>query len=595
MLDLLPTEVLQLVTGHLNGLYIGLLWLCGNTRLNKRMGDERGVLHFEIYSKFCAWPSLVCNFRHLESFRFIPMLSPLSSSFWQPESENYQDLSPTLKSLDLTGLREPASFLRIVFRGELYFPNLTTLKSENMRCKLPGKHLEAWLKAMPSIERLTFYQLVLTELSPVSLPSRLKELKISVEHLDLSAGVQFPESLESLDLTFNNYSEDNPWIWFSGLPVGLTELSLYEIGIEDYYYPPAKDIALLPHSLKSFCIEFDEQVPTVDFVQALPPNLTNLSLWIKVDIAPTWWEDNDYAVIKALPRTLQSIAHAPEPTQESAKYFPPGLVCDSPWVAWDKTDRKHTAKTVTIASAPLDEVLRATKLPDSVTSIITYSSDYINLHMLPTSLTYLKLEIDERWTPIERFEHLPKSLRFLEISARGPHVAFPFERLPSHIDALTLCRASADLTVTIEDCGALPRNLRSLKLFHVGFENPATAWSLLPPRLEELVITDLALPLGCAEALPKMDLEKLSLKFSEDTSQQLSHHILKTLPLSLTSCVLWDKSPGIGSISAGSIDDLPPGLTLLEIGLPLKISRETLMSLEDIFTTGPTRLEAPRY
>ena len=594
MLDLLPTEVLQLVTGHLNGLYIGLLWLCGNTRLNKRMGDERGVIHFEIYSKFCAWPTLACNFHHLESFRFIPEPFPEDRPDWAPNPDNYLELSPTLTSLDLTGLEDIASFVSSIYHADDSLLQLKTLKTSSKGVEL---HLNL-LKCLPSIERFVMPCCALDRLSPVFLPSQLKELALEVGYLDLSAGIYFPESLESLNLKFGACSIRNPWTLFSGLPVGLTELSICDSdGGEG---PKADDMALLPPGLKSFKTMLFHGTPDAAYLRALPRNLTKLYLE-RTFRQVVDWEADDYAALKALPRTITDMWDDDRPlginilpTQETAKFFPPGLVCDNPWVTWDESVYYADAKTVTITGAPLDQELRAKKLPDSITSIIAHSSDYINMHMLPTSLTCLDLQLEDLKSPIERFEHFPKSLHTLWISLLDPIVDFPFGALPKHIQEIKLERWNGEVSITPELCGAFPRNLRCLRLTHVGFESPAASWPLLPPKLEELSIIGTSLPLGCVEALPRMGIQTLLLKFSEDPSCKLSHHILMALPLSLTSLTLEDDSPGVENITYRSIDKLPPGLTCLSIASPEAPSnpfKRNMEVLKLILRQGPTRLE----
>ena len=586
MLDLLPTEVLQLVTDHLNGLYIGLLWLCGNKRLNKHMGDERGVIHFEIHSKFCAWPSLVRNFHHLESFRFIPFPSSRNLPNWTPEARNFLDLSPTLQSLDLSGLGDAIAFMD--FLEEYDLSHLTSLTGGFT----PNNLFDDAFEALPSLERLSGW--IKEVLSPVSLPSHLKELALTVHELDLSTGIHFPDGLESLTLSFASEEVDSSWIWFSGLPVGLTELSIPFINLIDREDFKAKDIELLPLSLKSLTLDLGMSTVTVDFLRALPRNLTILRLRSE-ELPVDYWKEDDYAALKALPRTLRWITRYDEaasmvdcePTKENAKFFPPGIFFDNPWVLWNQPIDKE----VLLTSEPLYKEDRAMKLPDSVTAVEAEDSDYINMHMLPTSLTHLTVTISEVWTPIERFEHLPKSLHSLSISSDGPHVDFPFDLLPTHVQVLTLSNYSSKWKTTIEDCGALPRNLRSLTLFHVGLENPTTTWSLMPPRLEELSITGDTLPLGCAEALPKMSLQKLSLAFFVDPSCQLSHQILLRLPRSLTTLTLIDYSPGIENITYRSIINLPPGLVRFEVGWPLRPSASFTHNMEVlrlIFKRGPT-------
>ena len=596
MLDLLPTEILQLVTDHLNGLYIGLLWLCGNKRLNKHMGDERGVIHFEIHSKFCAWPSLVRNFHHLESFRFIPFPSSKDLPNWVPDARNFLDLSPTLQSLDLSGLKDNASFMKFSEKNRACFPYLTSLKAAHAPLSVPYSAIEA----LPGIEYLNARGFVLGVLNPALLPSNLKVLVLSAKHLDLSEDITFPEGLELLDLTFETCSIPNAWTLFSGLPVGLTGLSISDTVYSVFGYPDAKDIELLPRNLKSLCINLRRtpRSPTVDLLRALPRNLIKLRLSLGNELSDFFWEDDNYAAIKALPRMLQVMGgdeRALElnilPTRKTAKFFPPGIVCDNPWVVWEVPVVNDDARTVTIASAPISEEHRAMKLPDSITNIIAHSSDYINMHMLPTSLTHLVLRMEEGWTPIERFEHLPKSLRSLSISRLGPDLDFPFHLLPTHVQDLTLFNYHPDYELNIEDCGALPRTLRALQLLYVGLESPTTAWSLMPPRLEELSITGDTLPLGCVEALPKMGVRTLLLKFSEDPSCQLSHQILMALPWTLTSLTLIDESPGVENINSESISTLPPGLTRLEICPPRNASesfKRNMEAIRIILQRGPT-------
>ena len=586
MLDLLPTEILQLVTSNLNGIYIGLLWLCGNTRLNKRMGDERGVIHFEVSAKFCAWPTLVDRFLHLESFRFIPEPFHENLPAWTPAGCHFSDLGMKLNSLDLSGLKDSDSFLDFMLGSRDCFPLLKYFKSGHGLTQVSYDVFED----LPNIEHLIGPLFTMVILSPVSLPLCLRELEIRVMLLDLSRGFYFPESLESLSLTFESClgHNHNPWIFFSGLPVGLTDLSAFCIGSlhAPRQKPTSKDIMLLPRGLKSFSTLLDEDLPSPEFLRALPRNLTKLSLNLTGPLEE-YWRDNDYAALKALPRTLLSMESdeecfktGVEITKETVDFFPPGLFCNNPWTTWDDMRPTDDAITVTLSKKPLDEENQAMKLPDSVTAVRTHSSDYINMHMLPASLTHLTVIMSEEWTPIERFEHLPKSLRALSIDCSAELAYFPVELLPTHVQELTFYNRYPNWHTTIEDCGAMSRNLRSLKLFYVGLADPERAWSLLPPKLEELSITGESLPLGCAEALPKMSLQKLFLAFSVDPSRQLSHHILMALPQSLTTLTLIDDSPGADNITYRSVLNLPPGLTRFELRWPTLPSRAFELNMD---------------
>lgn len=541
MLDLLPCETLQLITNRLDGYAIAFTWLCGNKRLNQRLGNGRGVICFRhvvdpLYR--LAWPSLVRNFLHLESFLVEPRFPSMMSGQWRP---NFSDLSPTLQNLKLLFSGDAISFLTHCASLPDAFPHLNSIESDFGYTEEP---IEPF-KALPSLESFRVEDLNLSAIRPSRLPLHLKDLHLTVYVINLSEGVFFPDTLETLRLKIINAPSSWPWNFFRGLPVGLKELCIMNVMEKEIILfgnddedpeptPNAEDIASLPRSLLVLCIVPWSQIE-LETVQALPPALTELRIHGLDGESPRSdaWCTDSFAALKSLPKTLTSCdCGLPGYTAENIDFYPPKLICRSPWTSFDETDgqSKNSGTIAFVAGPPQLEEEKSQKLPESVTELKSCCSDYLDLHPLPSSLTHLKLIMDPNWNPIKRADHVPKNLSELVMSSYEPRL-FPLECMPTHLKVLKI--TGPTFKMTPGECEALPRSLDTLRLQKLDLESPNLSFSLLPHGITDLDVSVLELEVGFLKAVRSRRLLNLTLELFKDDTSQLALDIMTSLPNTL--------------------------------------------------------------
>lgn len=554
MLLLWPIEVLQLVTSNLEGLHIGRLWTCGNSALNLRL-SARGVIHFHhvLDPLFpIVWPKFIRHFHHLESFEVSRRFTDIQISEWEP---CIADLSPTLQKVTFCFDFDLTRFFEHVASVPEAFPQLKSISGPSY------PRTESCLRVIRRCPQLSSISVPfrIQVLRPSDLPKHLVSVSLIVGEVDLSKGIFFPDSLETLSLEF--WARVNKiWDFLPGLPVGLHSLLIRDTSRS--VDPTPTDFALLPRSLKALRVPLFSP-PSIALLEALPPNLTELNLLTTEDEYCTtdqalFWEREECAALKSLPRTLtRTFLGFPPPTPETLPFFPPNLATVHPHTSGDMLCHFPRVKSVFLPASSLPP---KRKLLDSVTSLILGKELYYTEHRLPLALTDLTLHSMASWSINESLE-LPETIRTLFLYGYTPHL-LPFSKMPKHLTSLSI--EAEELEIGPEECEALPRRMKHLKLgFKAELKSSTQCLSLLPPQLESLFLSALSLDVGSLKELPGSELRKLTLIFFKDPTGLLAHDICTSLPPKLASFTYQGDSRGGNQLTDESLQNLPPGLAHL--------------------------------
>lgn len=549
MLDALPVEVLQQITSHLEGVHIGLIWICGNTRLNYRLGG-RGVLHFRfvvdpLFSS--TWPSMIRHFE-LDSFIVEHRFSKYSKALsWSP---SFSDLRGSkLGVLKLSSNADMDAFCAHLDSSPDAYPcleHISVCKLDDVDRNRHPYRLPSLLRALPLIQSLP--GLHLDVLVPSDLPRNLKHLEVEFD--TFSGGYSFPDGLETLHLEPLCTTEPavNIWPILSNLPLGLQSLCVY---VDDnvFTHPSVSDIALLPRRLKDLRLNFvDPQAFSTLLLSALPPRLEVLKLF-NLEVNDEFWQREDYAAVKALPRTLTMFRSGNSTLPaDAAPWFPPSLT-------WIQPLPHLTAKELNSFLPNLRELYLC--LPAEATAVL----DLVQLHALPLGLKKLIVDVAPEALPLSSpAENLPPNL--LELTFWGTSV--PIGCLPMRLVLLQIGHSNT-WSLTPTDCESLPRTLTSLLLGRVDIQSATDAMSRLPPHLQRLHIHAAKLEVGCLKTLPSSKLRSLRLEYSEDDTGLLALDICLSLPRQIAICDLCPGGSDRRSVTDETLMNLPPGLLSLTI------------------------------
>ena len=552
MLESLPLDLLRHVTGYLEGLHIGLLWFCGDSRLQHRLGSDRGVVHFHlVYDPLYpfVWPSLIRNFE-LESFVVTLRFKGTAFPIWKPSFSNLKGSKLTTLSLCCPG--DPDVLYSHLYSNPDAYPRLERISSPHPfgapHLRLFGAHLFSLRELLAPVR--------LNTLVPTALPRNLTQMTIEFDLVVSMLGVFFPDSLEKLSLIGPTPAVVSPL--FPGLPVGLQSLDICYV--QDYIIGPTADsIGQLPRCLKE--LTMPSLHLSVDHLAALPPILTKFELHPPLN--SDFWAQDDHAAMKALPRTItqSNAGHFPL-TSEAIQHLPSTITGILPEL--EMPYHLLISHLPRLQSVYIDQV--TTQLPDSVTEVAALNLDYLDHHALPSGLRILKLRMYNPLHRCERLERLPKFLYELDVQAFGTQTFIQqMENLPHQLKSLRL-EIHSDFVLTPTDCESFPRSLTSLVLESVEFQSSVTdAFSRLPPHLEKLHIAAVRFEVGCLKMLPCSKLRNLRLAYEEDETGLVTRDIVMSLPRKLAFVELEPDGIDIDNVKDKTLMNLPPGLCSLII------------------------------
>lgn len=573
MLNSLPVELLQHVTGYLEGVNIGLLWRCGSSRLNHRLGSSRGVIHFRLVLDPLfpsTWPSLIRNFE-LDSFVVEHRFEEYSNPSWTPL---FSDLrGPKLEILQLSSTADMDAFCAHLESHPHAYPRLENILLCNLE-RLDAYHLATLGRALPSLRSLPAIRLDALVLS--DLPQTLKHLSVQFE--TISGGCSFPDGLEKLYFSpLTTEAQLNLRSILPNLPLGLQSLHIH-YDDDESTYPSASDISLLPRGLKKLelILSGSEEFST-RLLFALPPCLEVLKLRFPF-VAEDFWRRDDYAVVKALPRTLTKLDFGSPSTIPAVPWLPPSL-------RWIQPQGCYSIEELNSFLPHLRSVILSPHLegalPASITTAYGASLEYVQRYALPLGLKSLILHNDDSPDrPLNPAENLPPNLHDLTLS----ETSLPINSMPSCLVSLSISRESI-WKLTKSESESLPRTLTSLELQVVNLYPSATeVMSRLPPLLVNMDVSAVILEVGCLKSLPcSKVLRNLRLDYSAN-SGLVTRDIVMSLPRKLAFCKLTPRRLDSGSVTDETLMNLPPGLCSLTIAC---------VSDKDVLGTCKSQLPKP--
>jgi len=328
----LPSEVLRIITSYISGLYIGRLYLCGNTALNHKLLNQRGVdtfrLYFSPHSPGFTLPLLASRFPFLVDFSFEvdPLLPNHSISGAEVSSLPTTLLKLSIKLHGFTALSSllsPSQHPSWITK----FPNLVTLELSTGVAQ-PNWALESSTDFPPLLTKLQFPSIRSTRIRdlPRGLLTLISCVSDDSPEVDaLANDPLFPPSLETLHLTAVSYASFMQWLsnlhklrhllldWtplmvsnrnFPGIWnfCGWEKLPTLLVSLRTASNRVSKEsIKLLPRSLTSLELKTSSTPIPYQAMRHLPKKLTRLDAPIQTD--PLSLSE----VLRSLPRGLTSL------------------------------------------------------------------------------------------------------------------------------------------------------------------------------------------------------------------------------------------------------------------------------------------------
>lgn len=584
MLNCLSDDALTIITALLNGRDIGHLWLCGDSRLNYRFGSGGCVkvfrLSFDSLFPF-QWPSVVRHLAHLEEFLVDETLEEPSHPEWAPR---YSDLSPNLRKLDLAFQSDFGSFFSSLCTG--CFPHLEELTRLNISGHSVAKNdaaLLSFVDQLPFLRVVKFSQTALgasglATLKPSQWPRQLRETNITINYrleTEFSDSLVFPEGMEELRILIsaqNASSFFNAVVW----PPSLVWLVLI---VHDRLEPLKEDVLVssllrLPRGLKKIGIHAIPGGPipfSSSLAMALPPNLTDFHF--------VHMRFEDTKLISLLPRSLTKVENLPFPTAETASLFPPNIteltrLIHHPDNYAYLPSGLRSIKSSELSTVPIETGKVWPKLPDSVTSMGTIDTRYLEQHPFPrelASIHFRKQSLTD--AHIERF--FASNITNLHLHECSISAKQLFEKMPRNLVILRLIGCNMP-SMDVSNFESLPKTLRVLQLEYVALSSP-NASHVFPEGLKELVIRTLTIgPLFLNlenQKFPKLKTLTLHLAM---LSEGLAQRLCSSMPRRLKKFEFIVQGDRPIDITDDSLASLPRGLTYLSTNPAPQVSGKWL-------------------
>lgn len=609
MLSCLSTEALAAVIGLLDGRDIGRLWSCGDSVLNRRLGSGGCVKEFrlELQSLFpTKWPSLVRHFTRLQHFEVSYARGEAVEGDWIP---NYSELSQSVRKIVLCFPKDTIAFFEAL-RSGFSFPHLEELKEVStllIRISKTPEEAQQIINSMMALLPPSLYSLTFTNWSSLQLPPhtstwprQLRQTNVMVtppdfEHQQpdqgsspaetdlLSTFLDFPPSLEVLQMQL---SSKNMKLVFASIrwPSNLLSLSLWS---QSAVAMSIADVQGLPRTLTCFNAKLSSASFSVEFLQALPPKLTELNLRGVPQL-------NERTLI-LLPRTLTKSSNLPTPTAENIKLFPPSITYLSSAQTYD--DLPSGIRTIMDGMAGMDGGPKPPnhtwkRLPDSLTHLPHVHPDYLAEHTLPLSLR--KLWMYQTYLTehhVERFA----STNITQLTLSGCTVPTKqlFQHLPRCISILSLVQVFP-IIMGDEECKNLPETLLNLTLSPTQFTCQRPFHSL-PSGLEFLSLRIDTLEEACFDPKRFAKLHSLNITLT-NLSPGIARQFVTNIPRRVKRFVLSSPEGADTEITDEDLESLPPGLTNISLGQARNVTGRWLSRmpqfLDDIWIG--TRVIAPK-
>lgn len=547
----IPPEVLCGIVTHLRGKEIAFLWLCGSNALNANLGARGAVKRFEMdLDPICniSWPSILDHLPHVADFRIL-------DDVYTRDTLRFPHLSfgesSALRSLTLQYAGSSTAFLRALDRTPSAFSTLETLNIVGEQKRLTEDNAVA-LRSMETLKslRLGFSSYSDGPLSDL-IPPNVTYLYLKLASCD-TVDFKLPDSLVT-----------------------------YKMLIGGFY--DAHDAETFPPGLTKFCFKNTTKVFTVEEISRLPSTLTHLNVTVDLEAENLWTslppslrafkmpEDSPEttdAHFKLYPRSITHLNSNPLITTENIEFLPSSLTTLSnvspdlhllSKLPPNLTNLKFYCTVEQIDdSTSLDRIA----LPKCLTQLTGLSATLLARCNLPSTLTFLNV-VSGIFTS-DNTRALPAGLRELEHS--NDFESDCLAGLPRRLTRLsvgTIISQRARSVITAELAANLPSTLTSLDLFSIELDSADTIASL--PRSIKHLYLQLENLSNCSDLsqLPKT-LKTLTIH-SENYQDGLGRLILTSLPRKLISFNLTTGATAPADIDRGSLEQLPPGLTFLNI------------------------------
>jgi hypothetical protein len=554
----LPPETLAEVVSYLNTHECTALWLCGDLRLQYKLGKGKAVRKMVVKwksSSSCPWPSQITHFDGLQSFS-------LEYDVYTEENRSLNlhlsNLAPKLKKLELIFKSSIALLEQLCLVQD--FQNLETLylsKSPNegrINFEIPRNVTD--LKISPTGLQPNGLCLPLS-----LLPPRLTRLTFLRGTLDFGFSNKFPETLEYLEITFGDIEKQ--WATMIRLlPPGLQHLSFRScFGIilnsdtEDwtalrtltglkYLKIPVWD--LTPVILKNIPRQIEklgEFSVSSEIVHLLPDSLTELEI-----------QDGKYSTIPFLPSNLRSLT-LNGPLDQLVNKLPKnleGLVLqkaptplNSECIFGLPRNLTHldiySTNNALIFDDDIELIFKA--LPPKLTSLNAYpnSSDLDNDLDSEDYPTFP--------TPSESSLYLPRCMKILQIGL----LEFSRGHMAQWIIGLPTCLTSLKILVKQLEIGIFTSigSLKRLDWLKIGIWHTPGSWA------QYLDFKALPRSLRCLEL--ESGERTMNSDCTDDTESDISDGTFVGAPLSLNFVLL----PASPLITKKCLDHLPNVHTLV--------------------------------
>lgn len=346
-----------------------------------------------------------------------------------------------------------------------------------------------------------------------------------------------------------------------------------------------KGLSSLPLKLKSLTISHHSPL-TGDFIEKLPPNLDELSLW--------WFRDLSDGDLEAMPTKLSSLTLN---------------LCGNKYTDAGIGRLPRTLQVLEIQRAEHLSDACIPLLPEHLKKLILFSSAGISpqgFKRLPQSLTHLEISNNPNLTEAEALE-FPPDLKELSLKRCSKLPDAALGKLPQTLESLNLnwCKKLTDQVVipsnlvklSVDDCRKLtanfipnlPKTLKELSLEGCACLGGSTLHQL-PESLEILNLdtgTSYANPGEVILNIQDEDIQRIprKLKSLALNAWQLTSHGLKNLPTHLTAFTLESTSRIKGSeiiealpktlqyltlkdadsLQDNDLNNLPPSLSKLDL------------------------------
>lgn len=579
MLNNLPSELLEAIVSSIEGVGIGRLWLCGDSRLNARLGAGGAVKSFRVhFDSLCPvqWPSLVRHFVHLEHFK-TSFGRDATVMAWVPR---YSELNRSIRRLNLS-FKSDFFGLQDAFTGGHTFTcleELTGLAPKSTSNAAAQEMISNFLALLPPcLTNLQFqhanyssdfaysnYEKMYWPVPTSYWPRNLRKLTLSLICSENEPEPVLPLSLEELDLSIqdpNRYDgRDHVREIYAAIALipNLRKLRilLYSLNMTSL---TIEDIRRLPRSLNHLEMDFLEFSFDADLMIALPPMLTELDTRVNRTIV-------DISLLELLPRSLTKFGNLPFPTVETLKVFPPNIASLDqlymlPEIVAALPPGLRSAKFRPADGGHETTNLVWPKLPDTLTEVRNLSPGYLDQHPLPTNLQVFKLTTGDLTDGhVKRFSSTKiASLSLKYCSYNTEHL---FKHIPRYLTRLRLI-GNPIMRMDDTDCKNLPKHLVDLELNPVDF-NCSHPLSYFPRGLKHLEMRTTSLEIGCIGEGRGFFPELVSLCFRiQEYPAGLAHYLLTNLPRQLKQFTITAPALIDFDLTDESLLSLPPGLLQL--------------------------------